>query len=107
MGRPHGGEVCKIAAAGDVDRIVFSPDGSLLAARTDEGVVIYSMVDWTEVASFNIGGDRMFGAMIGFSPAGRRFVAAVDQGVRIWALDRGKSSLLLRHEKGWPQFQRS
>ncbi len=38
-----------------------------------------------------------------FASDGRRVVADVPEGVRIWSLD-GKESRLLRHEKDWPPF---
>lgn len=82
--------------------MAFSPDGHRLVTRSPHEISVFRVRDGVKLNSFRMehGGPR---SEVTFASDGRRLVADVPEGVRIWSLD-GKESRLLRHEKGWPPF---
>jgi len=90
----------------DVDDVAFSPDGALLAARTDREVVVFRVDDGEAIRRFEFEGDRTVAGTVAFALAGRAVVADAAGGVQLWTLDDARA-WLLRLESDFPRFRLS
>jgi len=69
---------------GDVDSLVFSPDGGRLAAGFARGLRVYAKErGWSEVARDDDYGDQVYG--VDFAPDGRLATTSYDGKVRLYA----------------------
>jgi WD40 repeat protein/serine/threonine protein kinase len=90
--RRHRSGVSRLALEGTVSCVGFSPDGTLLAAGNNPGMVrIWSTKTWREVGTLPQQEGGLF--TLAFSPRGRRLATAVwnGKGIKIWDLENGHS----------------
>jgi WD40 repeat protein/serine/threonine protein kinase len=73
----------------EIDKIEFSPDGSILAAAEGKTNILWDTQTWRSLAEFKGQDGGML--MMAFTPDGRRLVSdAYDQAPRIWEVPSGR-----------------
>jgi WD40 repeat protein len=97
-----GKELRRLPHAQPVFDVAFSPDGRLLATRSNFEILIFRVADGVQLTSFQME-HGLAGGQVSFAAAGQYVSANVRHGIRVWATD-GTASRLLRHEKEWPRF---
>jgi WD40 repeat protein len=85
-----------LQAGTDVSTVVFSSDGSLLAAGTEHGIQLWNVKEPKVDATFPIRGNPYGALSVLFSPDGSLLAAGTDDGTQLWNVKKHRLVATLR-----------
>ena len=77
-----------LRAAGPIESVALSPDGSLLACSASNAVDLWDLRNGRRVASYH--GHKLGVYTVGFHPAGRHVISSYEETLRIWDIGTGR-----------------